>query len=67
MKDLSLTLYLTSTNKSVGALFTQEAERVEHLIYNLSKSLQGARMNYSLIDWNCLMLILLHRNSINTC
>lgn len=46
---LSLSLYLTSINKSIGALLTQEVEKVEYHVYDLSISLQGDKMSYSSI------------------
>lgn len=46
---LSLSLYLTSINKSIGALLTQEVEKVEYHVYDLSISLRGDKMSYSSI------------------
>lgn len=41
-KGVTLTLYLTSTNKSIIALLAQEVDEIEKLVYYLSRSLQGA-------------------------
>lgn len=37
VKGLCLTLYLISTNKSIGALLAEEVEGVEHPIHYLSR------------------------------
>lgn len=65
-KGLSLTLYLTWTNKSVSALLAQEIEGVEQLVYYLSGSLQGPNWTIrwsSFIAWTS---SLPHRNSAIT-
>lgn len=56
-KGLPLTSYLTSTNKSIGALLAQEIEGTERPVYYLSRLLQGAESNYSPIKQHCLALI----------
>lgn len=56
-KGLPLTSYLTSTNKSIGALLAQEIEGTERPVYYLSRLLQGAESNYSSIKRHCLALI----------
>lgn len=43
VKCLRLTLYLTFTNKSIGDLLAQEAERIEHPLDYLSRSLWSIR------------------------
>lgn len=52
-KGLPLTLYLTSTNKSIGVLLAQEVEGTEKPVYYLNRSLQGAELNYSPIERHC--------------
>lgn len=52
-----MTLYLSSTNKSIGALLAQEVEEIERPVYYLSRSLQGAELNNSPIERHCLALI----------
>lgn len=37
VKGLSLTLYLTFLNKSIGALLAQEVEGINHQVYYLSR------------------------------
>lgn len=46
-KGFPLNFYLTSINKSLGALLASEVEGVEQIVYYLTKSLQGVEMNYS--------------------
>lgn len=46
VKDLSLTLYLTFNDKFIDGLIAQEIERIEHLVYYVSKSLRGVELNY---------------------
>lgn len=57
MKVLTLTLHLTSTNKSVDALLGQEIKGVKHPLYYLSRSLREAVLNYFLLELYCLALI----------
>lgn len=62
VKGLSLALYLTFTNKSIGTLLVQGVEGVEHPIKYLSRSLSGKEMNYSPVDQHYLTLYSLHKN-----
>lgn len=57
VRGIPLTLYLTSTDKSIGALLAHEIQGDEHTVYYLSRSLRGAEMNYSTIKCHCLALI----------
>lgn len=51
VQGLALTLYLTSTDKSIGALLVQKVEGFKHPIYYyLSRSLQDAMLNYPSIE-----------------
>lgn len=57
VKEVHLTLYLTSTDKSIGALLAQEVKGAEHPVYYLSRSLRGTETNYSMIQHHCLALV----------
>lgn len=57
VKGLTLTLYLTSTNKYIGALLAQVVEGVERPVCYLSQSLHGAKLNYLPIERHCLVFI----------
>lgn len=57
VKEIPLTLYLTSIEKSIGALIVQEVQGPERPVYYLSRSLRGAETNYSAIECNCLALV----------
>ena len=46
IKGLPMILYLTSTDKSIGALLAQEVDNQERLVYYLSRNLQGSEANY---------------------
>lgn len=56
-KGFPLTLYLTSTKKSTDALLAQGVEGIELAVYYLSRSLQGAEINYSPTDHHSFELI----------
>lgn len=60
VKGSSLTLYLTYTNKPIGAFLAQEIEGVKHLGCYLSRSLRCAEMNYSSLEYHysCLSVLL---------
>lgn len=57
VKGIPLTLYLTSTDKSIGALLAQELKGAEHPVYYFSRSLRGAKTNYFAIERHCLALV----------
>lgn len=56
VRRFPLTLYLTFINESMDALLAQEAEGIEHPVYNLSKSLWSDETSSSLIESHCLVL-----------
>ena len=50
-------LYITAQEKSLGALMAQENEKgKERALYYLSRTLNGAELNYSPIEKMCLAL-----------
>ena len=52
-----LVLYIAAQEKSLGALIVQENEEgKERALYYLSRTLNGAELNYSLIEKMCLAL-----------
>lgn len=56
-QGIPLTLYLTSSDKSIGVLLAQEVQGAEHPVYYLSRSLRGAETNYSAIERYGLVLV----------
>ena len=57
VKDLLMFLYLTSINKSIGALLAQDLDDIERPVYYLSRSLQGSEGNYPAREKHCLPLV----------
>ena len=55
-------LYLTSTEKSIGALLPQEHEGIENPVYYLSRLIRGAKCNYSSLEKHCLALLYVAQN-----
>ena len=51
-------LYIAAQKRSLGALLAQENDKgKEASLYYLSKTLNGAELNYSLIEKTCLALM----------
>ena len=55
--DKPLILYLTTTEKSVGALLAQEHDGIESPVYYLSRLMKGAECNYTTFEKHCLSLV----------
>ena len=54
-----LVLYIAAQEKSLGALMVQENEKgKERALYYLSRTLNGAELNYSPVEKMCLTLFL---------
>lgn len=62
VKDLPLTLRLTSTKKFIGSLLAREMEGIENPLHYLRTSLGGVEMNYSPIKLHFLALTSPHKN-----
>ncbi|KAL5541953.1 hypothetical protein UlMin_009663 [Ulmus minor] len=52
-----LLLYISVTDKSLGALIAQEKGGVERPVYYLSRMVRGAECNYTPIERQCLALV----------
>ena len=53
-----LILYLEIKKGAIGAMLSQEnEEKVEHVVYYLSKKLLQYKANYSLVEKTCLAVI----------
>ena len=50
-------MYLTSTNKSIGALLAQDVEGAKKSIYYISCISRGPEVRYIAMERNCLALI----------
>ena len=56
--DKLLILYLAIEKEAIGAMLAQEGEeKVEHIVYYLSKKLLSYESNYSLVEKTCLAVI----------
>lgn len=55
--NLPFTVYLTFTDKSIGALLEYEVEGVVHPVNYLSRPPQGAELNYPSIKCRCFALV----------
>ncbi|XP_059658388.1 uncharacterized protein LOC132304667 [Cornus florida] len=53
---IPLRLYITSTERSIGALLAQEKDGQERPVYYISRVVQGAEARYSLIERHYLFL-----------
>ena len=52
-----LLLYISVTDKSLGALIAQEKGGVERPVYYLSRMVRGAECNYTPVERQCLALV----------
>ena len=52
-----LLLYISVTDKSLGALIAQEKGGIERPVYYLSRMVRGAECNYTPIERQCLALV----------
>lgn len=66
VKSLPLTLNLSFTNKSIGALLAQQVEGIEHPIHYLSRLLRDVEMDYSQIKSHFLVLIFVIQKRCST-
>ncbi|XP_059663368.1 uncharacterized protein LOC132309032 [Cornus florida] len=57
VRDQPLLLYLTSTDKSIGALLVQTVNWQERSVYYLSRLIREAEACYSAIERHCLALV----------
>ncbi|XP_059670967.1 uncharacterized protein LOC132316511 [Cornus florida] len=53
---IPLRLYITSTERSIGALLAQEKDGQERPVYYISRVVQGVEARYSPIERHCLFL-----------